>query len=155
MTVTFNHTGVTVGDLDAAIHLFEDVFGFTVISRAPRDPAIISRVIGVPGVEVEIAYMRSGSGATVELLSYRAPDGVKTFLPRACDLGSLHLGFSVDDIDAALDKAAGHGVEPMGAVVVIDAGPNKGSRIAYLRNHEGLVLELIQAPDNGAGRSQA
>ncbi len=154
MTVTLNHTGITVGDLDAAVHLFGDVFGFAVVSRAPRDPAIISRVIGVPGVEVEIAYMRNESGGTLELLSYRVPDGVKTFLPRACDLGSLHLGFDVEDIDAALEKAAHHGVELMGDVVIIDAGPNKGSRIAYLRGREGLVLELIQAARSETGRKR-
>lgn len=145
MSVTLNHTGITVRDLDAAVALFSDVFGFEVISRAPRDPDIISRVIGVPGAKVEIAYMRNGSGGTVELLAYSGPDDLQAFTPRACDLGSLHLGFNVADIDAALARAEKHGVRPMGEVVIIDAGPNKGARIAYLRNAEGLVLELIQA----------
>lgn len=146
MPVTLNHTGITVGDLDAAVRLFEDVFGFQVVSRAPRDPDIISRVIGVPGAQVEIAYMRNDSGATVELLAYSSPEDRRTYKPRPCDIGSLHLGFNVDDIDAVLAKLHRHNAELMGDVVVIDAGPNKGSRIAYLRNPEGLVLELIQAP---------
>lgn len=146
MPVTLNHTGITVGDLDAAVRLFEDVFGFQVVSRAPRDPDIISRVIGVPGAQVEIAYMRNDSGATVELLAYSSPEDRRTYKPRPCDIGSLHLGFNVDDIDAVLAKLHRHNAELMRDVVVIDAGPNKGSRIAYLRNPEGLVLELIQAP---------
>lgn len=146
MSVTLNHTGITVGNLDAAVALFEDAFGFEVISRAPRDPQIISRVIGVAGSSVDIAYMRNGFGATVELLSYSAPDDRRAYAPRACDIGSLHLGFNVDDMNAVLAKLDRHGVKLMGDVVVIDAGPNKGSRIAYLRNPEGMVLELIQAP---------
>lgn len=146
MTVTLNHTGITVGDLDSAVALFTDLFEFEVISRAPRDPDLISRVIGVPGARVEIAYMRNSGGGTVELLAYSGPDDRRAYAPRACDLGSLHLGFNVTDIDAALAKASKHGVELMGEVIVIDAGPNRGARIAYLRNSEGLVLELIQAP---------
>ncbi|MBD9375707.1 VOC family protein [Rhizobium sp. ARZ01] len=145
MSVTLNHTGITVGDLDRSIALFSDLFEFELVSRAPRDPDLISRVIGVPGARVEIAYMRNASGGTVELLAYSGPDERQAFAPRACDLGSLHLGFNVD-IDAALAKASKHGLEPMGEVIVIDAGPNQGARIAYLRNPEGLVLELIQAP---------
>lgn len=146
MPATLNHTGITVGDLDATVRLFEDVFGFQLISRAPRDPDIISRVIGVPGALVEIAYMRNDLGSTVELLAYSSPDNRRAYMPRACDIGSLHLGFNVDDIDAVLTKLHKHSVELMGEVVIIDAGPNKGSHIAYLRNPEGLVLELIQAP---------
>lgn len=144
MTVTLNHTGVTVANLDRAEAMFRDLFGFETISRAARDPAIISRVIGVPGAQVEIAYMRNGT-ATVELLCYSGPEERGDFRPRACDVGSLHLGFNVVDMDEALRRADEWSLCLMGEVVVIDAGPNTGSRIAYLRNPEdGVVLELIQ-----------
>lgn len=146
MSVTFNHTGITVKDLDHSEAMFRDLFGFETISRAARDPQIISKVIGVEGAEVEIAYMRS-STTTVELLCYSAPHDQKAYMPRACDLGSLHLGFNVPDIDAALEKAKKYALNLMGDVVIIDAGPNKGSRIAYLRDPvDGVVLELIQPP---------
>ncbi|MGU3574975.1 VOC family protein [Brucellaceae bacterium C25G] len=146
MTVTFNHTGITVKDLDHSEAMFRDLFGFETISRAARDPQIISKVIGVEGAKVEIAYMRS-STTTVELLCYSAPDDLKNYAPRACDVGSLHLGFNVPDMDDALEKAKNYGLKLMGDVVIIDAGPNKGSRIAYLRDAiDGVVLELIQPP---------
>lgn len=146
MTVTFNHTGITVKDLDHSEAMFRDLFGFETISRAARDPQIISKVIGVEGAKVEIAYMRS-STTTVELLCYSAPDDQKYYAPRACDVGSLHLGFNVPDMDGALEKAKNYGLNLMGDVVIIDAGPNKGSRIAYLRDEiDGVVLELIQPP---------
>lgn len=146
MSVTFNHTGITVKDLDHSEAMFRDLFGFETISRAARDPQIISKVIGVEGAKVEIAYMRS-STTTVELLCYSAPNDQETYTPRACDLGSLHLGFNVPDMDAALEKAKKYALNLMGDVVIIDAGPNKGSRIAYLRDSvDGVVLELIQPP---------
>ncbi len=146
MSVTLNHTGVTVANLDRAEAMFRDLFGFETISRAPRAPELISRVIGVANAQVEIAYMRNGS-ATIELLCYSQPSDREDFRPRACDLGSVHLGFDVDDMDQALEQAAEWRLQMMGEEVVIDAGPNKGARIVYLRNpDDGLVLELIQRP---------
>ena len=44
----FNHTGVIVTDLDRAIGFFRDLLGFEVLSRAPRDPALIGRMTGLP-----------------------------------------------------------------------------------------------------------
>lgn len=144
MTVTYNHTGITVKDLDRAEAMFKELFGFETISRAPRDPDIISRVIGVPGARVEIAYMRS-STTTVELLSYSSPDDQTIYTPRPCDLGSMHVAFNVPNMAEALEKAARFDLELMGEVVIIDAGPNKGSNIAYLRSpSDSFVVELIQ-----------
>ena len=145
MPGTLNHTGITVADLDRAEKMFRELFGFETISRAPRNPDLISRVIGVPDARVEIAYMRNGA-ATLELLCYSGPSARGDFRPRPCDLGSLHLGLDVDDIDATLKDCFAWSLELLGEVVVIDAGPNKGKRIAYLRNPgDGLVLELIES----------
>ena len=44
----FNHTGMIVTDLDRAIGFFRDLLGFEVISRAPRDPALIGRLTRLP-----------------------------------------------------------------------------------------------------------
>lgn len=144
MPVTVNHTGITVYDLDRSEEMFRELFGFESFDRAPRDPAIISAVTGVPGAKVEIVYMRNGAQA-IELLCYSGPDDRKDFRPRPCDLGSLHLAFNVDDIDDIIARAAKWSLTLVGDVVVIDQGPNTGSRIAYLRNpDDGLILEAIQ-----------
>jgi hypothetical protein len=34
----------------------------------------------------------------------------------------------------------------MGELVAIDAGPNKGRLIAYLRHPDGIIIEIIQEP---------
>lgn len=146
MAVTVNHTGITVLDLDRSVAMFRDLFGFEVFDRADRDPAIISRVTGVAGARVEIAYMRNGPVA-VELLCYSAPADRKDYRPAPCDLGSLHMAMNVDDMDAIMEKARLWPLDVVGEEVVIDKGPNTGSRIVYLRNPEdGLILEMIQKP---------
>jgi catechol 2,3-dioxygenase-like lactoylglutathione lyase family enzyme len=144
MTVTVNHTGITVKDLDRSEAMFRELFGFETFSRAPRDPAIISAVIGVPGTKVEIVYMRNGA-TNIELLCYSGPDDRKDYRPRACDLGSLHMAMNVPDMDAALEKARAWPLEQVGEVIRIDQGPNTGSRIVYMRDPEdGLIIEMIQ-----------
>lgn len=146
MPITVNHTGITVKDLDRSEAMFRDLFGFETFSRAPRDPAIIAAVTGVAGAEVEVVYMRNGP-MNIELLCYSAPDQREDYRPRPCDLGSLHMAMNVDDMDAALESALAWPLEIVGAEVQIDAGPNAGGRIIYMRNPEdGLIIEMIQLP---------
>lgn len=144
MSVTVNHTGITVKDLDRAEALFRDLFGFETYSRAPRDPAIISAVTGVAGAKVEIVYMRNGA-ANIELLCYSGPDGRLDHRPRPVDLGSLHMAVNVTGMDEMLRKARAWPLEQVGEVIVIDQGPNTGSRIVYFRTpEEGLIIEMIE-----------
>lgn len=146
MSTTVNHTGITVRDLDRSVAMFCDLFDFEVISRAPRDPAIISRVTGVEGAEVDIAYVRNGD-TSFELLSYSKPGDQKDYRPRPCDIGSLHIALNVQDMDAMLKRALAWPLDIVGKEVEIDAGPNTGSRIVYLRTpEEGLIVEMIQKP---------
>ncbi|MCC2663377.1 MAG: putative glyoxylase family protein [Geminicoccaceae bacterium] len=101
----FNHTGVIVTDLDRAIGFFRDLLGFEVLSRAPRDPALIGRMTGLPAPEVEIAHLQ-GPGHRVELIRY-AGDGVRrTDRPRVYDDGAAHIALDVDDVVAAVEAAA-------------------------------------------------
>lgn len=149
ITCTVNHTGITVRDLDRSIAMFCELFGFEMLDRSPRDPAIISAVTGVNGAEVDIAYVGKG-GKRFELLAYSAPADAADLRPRPHDLGSLHIALNVEDMDAALEKALSWPLEHVGQEVQIDSGPNKGGRIIYLRTpEEGLIIELIQLPKQG------
>lgn len=144
MQVTVNHTGITVQNLDRAVAMFCDLFGFEQFSRAPRDPAIIQAVTGVAGAEVEIAYVRNGA-TSVELLCYSAPDTRADYRPRPCDLGSLHMAMNVTDMDGMLAKTRAWPMDQVGDVIVIDKGPNTGCRIVYMRSpEEGLIIEMIE-----------
>ena len=50
----------------------------------------------------------------------------------------------IDDIDAAIAASSCHDVKPIGPVTVIDQGPNRGSRVAYLRDPDGITIEFIE-----------
>ena len=62
-----NHTSFTVSDLERTLAFLRDCLGFELVSKAPRDPALVSRITGVAGAEVTIAFLRA-PGHTLELI---------------------------------------------------------------------------------------
>jgi catechol 2,3-dioxygenase-like lactoylglutathione lyase family enzyme len=63
-----------------------------------------------------------------------------------CDVGFAHVAYDVDNIDTAMAAAAKHDVNPIGEVAVINAGPNTGGRVVYLRGPDGVTIEFIEKP---------
>jgi len=141
--IATNHTSFTVSDIDRSLAFFRDALGFEVTSKGPRSPSLIQAITGVEGAEVLIAYVR-GPGHSIELIQYIKPETRSSVRPQPCDTGFSHIAYDVDDIDAAIQAARDHSVEPIGPVVAIDQGPNRGSRVAYLRDPDGITIEFIE-----------
>ena len=141
--LSFNHTAFTVSDLDQVIPIFRDLLGFELTSRAPRDPRLIERMTALDGVEIEIAYV-NGPGHRIELIQYKAPADREVVVPRLCDAGAAHVALNVAGIEALVAASAGYGFAPVGEIIEIDAGPNKGSKVVYLRGPDGITIEYIQ-----------
>ena len=141
--IATNHTSFTVSDIDRSLAFFRDALGFEVTSTGPRSPSLIQAITGVEGAEVLIAYVR-GPGHSIELIEYIKPETRSSVRPQPCDTGFSHIAYDVDDIDAAIKAARDHSVEPIGPVVAIDQGPNRGSRVAYLRDPDGITIEFIE-----------
>lgn len=139
-----NHTSFTVSDLERSIAFLRDCLGFKVVSKAPRDPALVSRITGVAGADMMIAFVKA-PGHTLELIEYRAPATKDKVSARPCDTGFAHVAFNVDDAQAAVDAASGYGVQAICAPVTIDQGPNKGRKVVYVRDWDGITFEFIEA----------
>ena len=140
-----NHTSFTVSNLDQTIPFYTDVLGFELLHRGPRDPDFTERVVGVPGAVIEVAYLQ-GPGHRLELIQYHAPKERLQLDSRPCDTGFAHIAFDVDDIDAVLSAAKQAGVEPIGPPQSLNAGPNKGGKVVYTRDPDGITVEFIQKP---------
>jgi catechol 2,3-dioxygenase-like lactoylglutathione lyase family enzyme len=138
-----NHTSFTVSSLDRSIAFYRDCLGFELTSRAPRDPSRTERLMGVPGAHVEIAFVRA-PGHTLELIEYRSPADRGKVQSRSCDTGAFHVAFNVSDLAAALAACRAHGSLPVGDTIEVDAGPNTGMRTCFVRDPDGILLELIQ-----------
>ena len=141
----FNHTAFVVTDLDRTIGFFQKLLGFELTSRAPRDNAAIQAMIGLSGVDIEVAYLR-GFGHWIELIRYKAPSDRGAALPKIYQDGAGHIALDVEDAEAAVQAAAAFGLQPIGDIVTIDQGPNRGRKVVYLQSEEGLSVEFIEAP---------
>jgi catechol 2,3-dioxygenase-like lactoylglutathione lyase family enzyme len=143
--LSFNHTAFTVSDLDEVIPFFRDLLGFELTSRAPRDGRLIGRMTAIEGVEIEIAYV-NGPGHRIELIQYPAPPHRTVVAPRQCDASAAHVALDVQGIEALVAASAPYGFTAVGEIIEVDAGPNKGCKVAYLRGPDDITIEYIEQP---------
>ncbi len=126
-----DHVGVAVEDLEAAIGLYEKSFEMELAHR---------ETVESQGVEAVLLDVGDGH---VELLRPLGPEtAVGKFLARKGP-GLHHVAYAVDDIDAALGRIAGAGLE------LIDSEARtgiRGSRVAFLhpRSTGGVLTEIVQ-----------
>lgn len=140
-----NHTGLTVSSLDRALDFYCGVLGFELVNRAGRDPAVIQTITGIPGADIEVAYVRA-PGLTLELIEYKGPADRGKMQGRSCDTGHPHVAFSVDNVEAVRAAVKAAGGTAWHDPVVGTAGPNKGARVIYTHDPDGITLEFIQPP---------
>jgi lactoylglutathione lyase len=116
------HSMLRVHDLDAALRFFVDALGLREVRRKDVPEGRYSLVfLAAPGqegiAEVELTY------------NWDAEDygGARNF---------GHLAYEVDDIHAACERLAAHGV-------TINRPPRDG-RMAFVRSPDGISIELLQ-----------
>lgn len=89
-----------------------------------------------------IAYVR-GIGHSFELIEYTGPADRGAVFPRPCDTGFAHLAFDVEGVDELIARLSHFGVLPVAAPLLVSGGPNKGKKAVYLRDWDGITIELI------------
>ena len=140
-----DHTGITVSNLERSLAFWGDVLGFELSHRAHHIGGLASEVTGVPGAEISLAVLK-GYGHKIELLDYLAPAGRKQLDLRPCDVGSVHVAFTVDNLDAVLNAIAASGWHAAGKPQTLESGPNAGKRVVYVRDPDGTTIEFMQPP---------
>jgi methylmalonyl-CoA/ethylmalonyl-CoA epimerase len=127
-----DHVGIACRNLDEAVERYRGTFGLDVVS------AEVNEAQGV-----REAMLGAGPGY-VQLLEPLGPDTpVGKFLARRGE-GIHHVGYGVDDIEAALAAIGATGIR------LIDERPRHGSMgasIAFLHPGDlgGVLTELVQA----------
>lgn len=145
--IATDHTGLTVANIERSLAFWQDVLGFHLSHRAHHAGELASEVTGVPGAEILIAVLKA-PGHRIELLEYLAPLERKRVDLRPCDVGSVHVALSVDNLDAVLSTIAASGWSAMGQPQTLSTGPNAGRRIVYVRDPDGTTIELMQPPSD-------
>jgi glyoxylase I family protein len=139
-----DHTGITVSDIERSLVFWRDVLGFELSHRAHQKGELAEQITGVAGAEILIAVVKA-PGHKIELLEYRAPfDRRQRNEVRPCDLGSVHVALTVDNLDAVIETIAASGWKPAGTPQTLTVGPNAGKRVIYVRGPDGTTVELMQ-----------
>jgi catechol 2,3-dioxygenase-like lactoylglutathione lyase family enzyme len=137
----FDHVGITVADLGPATEFFV-AMGLEVEGTTFVEGEFVDTVCGIPGSRTEIVMLRSPDGIRLELARFVRPDSVPGS-PHAManELGLRNVSFEVDDLQAAVDRAAAEGYGLVGGI-----GEYQGAvRMAYVRGPEGIVVSLFES----------
>jgi lactoylglutathione lyase len=150
--VSLHHTGYTVADLERSLHFYRDLLGCEVVARQEKQGGYLAEIVGYPDAHVRMAHLRAPeSGHIIELFEYLAPASQSPTRSRLepCDVGTAHMCFLVADLQAIHERLIAAGIEFVSGPVEIDTGINTGGRALYLRDPDGIPMELFQLP---AGR---
>lgn len=126
----YDHVHLRSPDPDATARFFETMFGATA-ARDAYPPGTL-----YPG-QMRVSLQLGGQRVLIAPTHPHDPMGDAPEFPY---YGLEHIGLTVDDVDAACEE-----LRQKGASVVI--GPltrNPGTRLAFVRGPEGIMVELVQ-----------
>jgi catechol 2,3-dioxygenase-like lactoylglutathione lyase family enzyme len=141
-----HHTGLTVTDLQSSLDFYCGVVGFEILFAQEKRGGYLADIVGYPDAHVRMAQLvLPGSEHRLELFEYVAPEPVvRRAEPR--ETGLTHVCLVVDDIVETTRRLAAGGAAAPAEPVPVDTGANAGGRAVYVRDPDGVILELFQPP---------
>jgi lactoylglutathione lyase len=146
-----HHTSFTVSNLERSIEWFSTLLGAAPLVRKRSTEAYMGEMIGYPDCDIEWAYFPLPGGARLELIEYIEPKPARVDLETS-NVGVAHLCLLVDDIQAEFERLSGIADFRSTAPVQKTAGPSRGGWGLYLRDPDGITIELMQPPPAGEVR---
>lgn len=139
-----HHVGITVRDMKRSFEWYSKMFGFEPGPVNHGEGPELERGVQVEDAQLSFSMIRVGN-VNIEFLQYHQPEG-KDWDRSNNDVGSAHVCFEVDDMQAAYDELTARGAEFSGRPVTLTDGELAGSQWAYLRDPDGIQLEIWQYP---------
>jgi catechol 2,3-dioxygenase-like lactoylglutathione lyase family enzyme len=144
-----HHTGCTVADLDRSVAFYRDLLGFEVVLSQEKQGGYLGAIVGYPDAHVRMAQVKlPRSDHRLELFQYLAPEPLRAEIePRT--IGPTHVCLIVGDLRAVYERLRAAGVDSFfSSPIEVDTGRNAGGLALYLRDPDGVILELFQpAPE--------
>ena len=146
MIIGIQHFGITVSNLDNALHFFCDLLGMEAVLIKEAGGERSSTILGIPGVTLRIAVLRTPDGKNLEVIEYVTPKGKELDL-KTCNFGVPHIALVVDDIEKVCNNLTEQGYtlnNPPYWKGESVAGPNWG--VCFVKGPDGISIELMQPP---------
>jgi len=146
MIKSVQHFGITVSNLDEALHFFCDLLGLEALPFREASGERAETILGIPGVSLRLSGVKTPDNNNIELIEYLTQRGERIDL-KTCNPGVSHISFVVDDIQKMYDDLTAKGVKfinpPYWGGKSI-AGMGWG--VCFLKGPDGIPIELMQAP---------
>ncbi len=145
-----HHTGLTVRDLDRSLAFYRDLLGMDVVFEQEKQGGYLATIVGYEGAHVRMAHLAfGGDGHRLELFEYVEPSS-RGHAGEPRDVGVTHVCLAVEDLRAIYARLRAAGVDFYSEPVLVDTGANAGGFGVYLRDPDGITLELFQRPEEAA-----
>jgi catechol 2,3-dioxygenase-like lactoylglutathione lyase family enzyme len=140
------HTGVTVSDMEASIAFYRDTLGLSVSDPLHLSGPVVSRIVGIAGAELDVAYVRA-PGHILELMCFIQPKGGARAARLLYDSGFSHICIKVKDLEFVMQAASSAGFVASSPVERLQDGPASGLKVVYVRDPDGVLIELMEEPE--------
>ena len=143
-----HHTCYTVSNMKRTLAFYRDLLGFEIYDERPEVRNTYFRtIVGFPDAVVYAVLMKiPGSDHTLELFEYKHPSGIKQDTTPN-NTGSSHIAYLVDDLKSVYERLKEEGVEFITPPVYLNEGPSIGGWALYMKDPDGIIIELAQAGD--------
>ena len=151
-----HHTGFTVANLERSLAFYRDLLHFEVVTTQEKKGGYLAAIVGYPGAHVKMAQLKvPGSEHGIELFEYVNPRSTPAALEPKL-VGASHVCLAVDDLPHLYERLGAAGVDSFfSEPVEVDTGVSEGGLALYMRDPDGIILELFQPPsldaDSAAG----
>ena len=137
-----HHASFTVSNMERSVAFYRDILGMEVLwdsieAEVKFKGEMSDRITGCPGTEQHLVFMGI-EGDFLELVEYM-PGGKALVDHKASDVGSGHVCFQTDNIQALYEKLLANNA-------VIHCSPQKGAsnRVMYFRDPDGIIVEAVK-----------
>lgn len=141
MITQIRHTGLVVADLEAALHFWRDLLGFTLARQMEESGPHIDAMMGLNYVRLTTAKLTAPGGGMIELLYFHSHPDQTSWNGTPYSTGFTHVAITVTDIRVLCAKLADAGV-------TFFSPPQQSIDgkvlVTYCRGPEGVLLELVE-----------
>jgi len=139
----FDHVGFTVSDMSRSVEWYEHLLRHAPLVRSRWDKPYLGTMVGYSGCDIEFAHFPLPGGGELELIQYIEPAPGKID-SETYNVGNGHLCLLVDDVHEEFERLHGRAAFRSSEPVAIPFGQNAGGFGLYLRDPDGITIELIE-----------
>ena len=140
------HVGIVVSDLDKAINVYTDYFGFELKAKYDLvEGKNVEMLVGIPDVRYKAAIIKLHDNNRLELIEYLSHPGKKREPLLSNDVGCSHFAISVKNLDELYNQSVDYPVDFVSPPFL-----DGYVKVAYARIMNECLVEMVEVLDERA-----